>query len=334
MSKGKNWVDFKEIKEKVSMEMVLSRYDIIGSLKQTKQGMTGPCPIHGGKPKSNNFSVSFEKNIWQCFGDCKNGGNVLDFVAGMEKETLREAGLRLKKWFLSESHSSSQEEKKKDLGKTSESSPKGNKLVREEKSKPIENKPLDFELKLEPEHAFFEERGIDQETVKHFGLGYCNKGMMKERIAIPVHDDQGQLVAYCGKAITEEQLEEAKYKQPPNFFKSEVVYNLFRVPKEYSRIILVESFISVWWLHQNGFVNTGALQGSSLSEKQEQLICDRLGPDGDVILLFDGDEDGLYCAEDCLFRLGQKLFVKAIDISQVARKPHQLTPEQLKSFLQ
>ncbi|MHC4458633.1 MAG: hypothetical protein ACYS0I_16405 [Planctomycetota bacterium] len=94
------------------------------------------------------------------------------------------------------------------------------------KKKPseLDNKPLKFELKsLEKEHEFFKERRIQQATVKHFGLCFCTKGMTKCRIAIPIHNHLGQLVAYCGRAVTEEQIKEEKYKQPLGFYKSAVV---------------------------------------------------------------------------------------------------------------
>ena len=45
--------------------------------------------------------------------------------------------------------------------------------------------------------------------------------MMKNIIVIPIHDHQGQLVAYCGKAVNDDQIEkEGKYKMPVNFAKS------------------------------------------------------------------------------------------------------------------
>jgi len=77
-----------------------------------------------------------------------------------------------------------------------------------------------------------------------------------------------------------------------------------------------------------------ALMGSVLAESQEELIVRFLGPDGQAILLFDADEDGQKCAGDCLGRLGQKVFVKSLDVGLYGvRKPHQLTAEQIKKLL-
>ena len=152
--------------------------------------------------------------------------------------------------------------------------------------------------------------------------------MVKNRIVIPIHDHQGMLVAYCGRAVDEDQIEkEGKYKLPARFVKSEVVYNRHR-QKDPGRLILVESFLSVFQLYQNDVENVVALMGSSMSEQQEELIVNALGLDGKVILLFDGDEDGQKCAHDCLTGLSKKLFVKPAQPlpKSFAIFPHQLHP--------
>ena len=198
------------------------------------------------------------------------------------------------------------------------------------------NKPLTFELKnLDPDHEWFEERGILPETVKHFGLGLQEKGKtIPNRIAIPIHDHLGQLVAYCGRAIEKSQTRiEGKYKLPTNFIKSEVVYNLHRQQRETKVLILVESFISVWKLHQMGFPCTVAIMGSQLSASQEKMLAEFLGPRNRLVCMLDADEAGKKCADDCLIRLSRKLYVKVADIGTYAKKPHQLTSENLHACL-
>ncbi len=327
MAKDKNFVLYKDIKAKITMEMLLKHYGLFDKLRPTGNNLTGCCPIHGGS-NPRQFSVSLARNVFNCFGDCKAGGNVLDFVAKMEGVSIHKAGVLLKEWFLNDFSE----------GKRGNISSEPKKLVRKE-NKGVragieDNKPLEFQLKsLQADHAFFKERGIDPATVQAFGLGYCLKGMLKGFIAIPIHNEKSELVAYCGRAVTPEQIEIEKYKQPPNFKKSLVVYNFNRQDPFEKVFILVESFISVWWLHQAGLKNVVALMGSSLSDRQEELIVKALGPSGQVILLFDGDEDGQKCTADCLARLGKQVFVKALDISPYARKPHQLTPDQIKELI-
>jgi DNA primase len=111
---------------------------------------------------------------------------------------------------------------------------------------------------------------------------------MKDRIVIPIYDEQKDPVAYCGRAVTDQQTkEEGKYKLPPNFLKSAVVYNLHRQLQEPEFLIVVESYLSVFCLRQLGYPNTVAIMGSSLSEDQERLITQRLGPSGKLLLITD-----------------------------------------------
>jgi DNA primase len=48
----------------------------------------------------------------------------------------------------------------------------------------IVNSPLDFELKhLDPVHPYLPGRGFTPETIAHFGLGFCSKGSLNDRIS-------------------------------------------------------------------------------------------------------------------------------------------------------
>ena len=92
------YVDFKAVKAAVTMLQVLEHYGLAESFKRTGNSLSGPCPLHGGENRTQ-FRVSLEKNCWNCFGTCKGGGNVLDFVARKEGCSLREAALALCDWF-------------------------------------------------------------------------------------------------------------------------------------------------------------------------------------------------------------------------------------------
>src|ERR1017187_4409946 len=89
------WVDFQAVKQAVSIGQVFDRYGI--KLKRTGKELHGRCPIHQGKG-DDSFRANTEKNAFQCFS-CQAKGNVLDFVAAMEKCSIRDAGLKLQEWF-------------------------------------------------------------------------------------------------------------------------------------------------------------------------------------------------------------------------------------------
>ena len=330
--KKKNWVDFKEIKDKISLAMVLEHYSV--ELKKSGKNYVSCCPIHEGSNPTQ-FSVNYDRNIWHCFGNCNTGGNTLDFVSAMEGVSVHGAALKLKNWFLSDENTNLDTKSTPKL-----KTPNKEQLVREEKkekSEQVINSPLSFKLKnLDQEHEFFESLGLLPETIEHFGLGFCTKGMMKERIAIPIHDHQGQLIAYCGRAISEELVkEEGKYKLPSSekgFYKSHVLYNLHRQQNQ-DTLIVVESFKSVWHLFQMSITNVITPLGSSISEEQAELLVSHLGPKGKVIMLFDGDESGQVGTEKAVLELTKSLFVKALDVSAYAIKPHQLTKDQIDEML-
>ena len=81
------------------MQDVLAHYELQDTLRRKKNNLVGPCPIHKGT-NPNQFSVSLDKNIFNCFGDCHGGGNVIDFVMKMEQADTRAAALMLQEWFL------------------------------------------------------------------------------------------------------------------------------------------------------------------------------------------------------------------------------------------
>jgi hypothetical protein len=95
----KQFVDFQLVKEAVDMQMALDHYGIKGLVKRGEE-LRGPCPIHKGAQQSKNFTVNTRKNAFKCFSAaCGARGNVLDFVAAMERCSIRDAALKLQECF-------------------------------------------------------------------------------------------------------------------------------------------------------------------------------------------------------------------------------------------
>ena len=101
----KAWVNFKELRSRLSFEKVLERYGV--EVKRKGKQHHGYCPLpgHVGKRNSPSFSANLERGIFQCFG-CGAKGNLLDFAAVMEKvdpkdgEALRKIALELQRYFF------------------------------------------------------------------------------------------------------------------------------------------------------------------------------------------------------------------------------------------
>jgi DNA primase len=152
---------------------------------------------------------------------------------------------------------------------------------------------------------------------------------MAGRIAIPIHNEQGELVAYAGRWPGDPPDGEGKYKLPAGFHKSLVIYNLHRA-KDHAKdrgLIVVEGFFDCMRLHQVGISNVVALMGSALSEAQEVLIVEAVGPAGKVALMFDEDEAGWKGREDALSRLSSRVHVKVIGLGEEGRQPDSLSKE-------
>ena len=95
-----NYVDFRTVKQTVSILQILDHYNLTSRFKRSQNGesLTGACPLHNGQNPTQ-FRVSIKKNCWNCFGDCKSGGNILDFVSRREDCTIREAAILISEWF-------------------------------------------------------------------------------------------------------------------------------------------------------------------------------------------------------------------------------------------
>jgi DNA primase len=94
---SQSFVSFAEVKRAVTIVALLEHYGLSGKLTAKGQNLVGACPFCEGK-SARQFQVNPEKNAWYCFG-CKQGGNVLDFVAKRERVGVRGAALKLDDWF-------------------------------------------------------------------------------------------------------------------------------------------------------------------------------------------------------------------------------------------
>lgn len=303
-SMKKNWIDFKQLKESVKFAEVLAHYGI--PMRPDKgYELVGKCPFHDEEKPS--FRVNTEKNVFHCFG-CGAKGNALDFVVQKEGVSVRKAALLLVEWFGA------------DQGEIAPQKPiLGSKTgIREaipREKRPIEaegNPALTFTLRLNSDHPYLAGRGLRPETVQLFGVGYCDRGLLKGRIAIPIHDEKGSLVAYAGRWPGDETPDDGgeKYKLPPGFKKSAVLFNLHRV-KGSEHLVVVEGFFSVLRLQELG-IPAVALMGTALSEHQEKLLQE--SGVKSITLMLDGNKAGREAVEKVLPRFAKHFSVMVAEL--------------------
>ena len=204
-------------------------------------------------------------------------------------------------------------------------------------AKEASNPRLTFELKnLGQSHTYLlRERDLDKKTIREFGIGFCNRGLMKGRTAIPIRDENGELVAYAGRYPGKPPEGESKYRVPPKFHKHLIPYSFHRAIQfsGEKNMVIVEGFFDAMKPWQSGFRNVVALMGASLSDEQEELLIGALGPGGKLALMLDSDKAGLRAAKDITKRLIAKLYVKAIDLREEEVGADGLAEERIKEML-
>jgi len=342
MAKTK-FVDFRAVKAAITMEQLLEHYKILDQFKRTGDSLNGPCPIHKGSNPTQ-FRVSTSKNIWNCFSDCEHGGNALDFICKMEKCSVHAAALKAIEWFNLDPEAMAAADNKAEPAEPRKSTPAAKPAARPAaapKATPesnVPNTPLKFRLdKLERSHPYLsEQRGLTPETIVDFGVGYCNKGMMEGRIAIPIHNVKGEVVAYAGRFVGEPGEDTPKYKLPPGFRKSQELFNIDRAAKQPADepLVIVEGFFDAMKLHQHGCRKVVALMGSTLSSAQEELIRQHTTSQSHVIVMLDENEAGKAGREDIACRLSKFCFVRVYQFSQPDMEPEHLTAEEVQQLME
>jgi DNA primase len=303
----RDWVSFSEIKKSVKLDGVLRSYGVDWLRPSGEQQYRGRCPIHQGQG-TEVFHAHLGRNLFHCFA-CGAGGNVLDFVAAMEGCSTRDAALRLQRSTDGASVAWATE-------------PERSKLVTKEREV---NPPLGFRLDLDPAHPYLAGRGMDAATARYFGVGYCGRrGLMSGRIAIPIHNEDSRLVAYCGRAVDSGG---PRYRFPVGFQKSQVLFNYHRARAVGDdRVVVVEGFFDCMRVHQAGFCCVVALMGARLSPAQKSLLAHF----SSILLLLDGDRTGRRATAQIASDLTPACSVMLLPPDM---QPDQMTAEQIRQVL-
>ena len=247
------FIDFQDVKKAVTIEDAITRLGL--ALKPNGPQMRGPCPVckSGG---DRTLVITPAKQAFYCFA-AKNrqgeGGDVIALAAHIKSCTMKEAAEFL-------------------TGTTAEIEP--TKLAVFEATIPVtvpEKKkaglnPLNY---LQAEHPLVQALGISKETAEHFGAGYAPKGIMRGRLAIPIHDVDGVLVAYCGQALNGES---PALIFPKDFVPEEFVFNIYRI-KECSIYLMREPF-AVLKAFDGGIENAVAFFTANVRPDQLAKLAD------------------------------------------------------------
>ncbi|MBO5955353.1 MAG: DNA primase [Clostridia bacterium] len=318
----KQSVDFQdfidEVVQKNDIVDVISRYT---TLKRVGNRFQALCPLHNDK-KTPSFSVSPDKQLFFCFG-CNAGGTVINFVMAKENLDFMEAvkllaertGIPVPDYrSATERNRAAQlHEKKKRMYEMNAEAARFffNNLIA-----PENKKALDY-LKM---------RKLSNATIKNFGLGYApdswsqlidfmkKKGYAEEeliegglavrrdngtcfdkfrdRVMFPILDLRGNVIAFGGRILTDKEgapkylnsPETLVFKKKDNLFAMNIAKN-----SKAGQFLLMEGYMDVISLHQNGFDNAVASLGTAFTPQQAEIIkryADK------AVLCYDSDEAG------------------------------------------
>ncbi len=305
-----------EIRSSASIVDIISEFV---QLRKRGKNFIGLCPFHSEKTPS--FTVSEEKQIFNCFG-CHTGGNIFKFLMEYEKISFIEAvqelaeklGITLQYDEETGTEKQTEQEFLYEINTTVGKYYSDNLL---------------YSDKGETARKYFEKRKIKVQTMRSFGLGYAfpgrddlvnfltekkiditralNLGLISsyedgrlydkfsDRIIFPIFSPNGRVVAFAGRVLEAEQ-KAAKYLNSPEssiYIKGRVLYGLSHAKDEIrkqNKAIIVEGYMDLISLHQNGIKNVVAVSGTALTEEQVILLSRYTK---NVVLLFDADAAGI-----------------------------------------
>jgi DNA primase len=338
--------DFKHVRENADFQTILNHYGIETKKDGTKAGQVKAlCPFHDDTKPS--LKVNLERKIYHCF-PCEAKGNVLDFVMAREGCEIREAAkIVVDVCGISPNPNAIAGQKKRNptpparQAKPETPAPAPVTTSDAEADGVPYNKPLDFELKLTrpPELMdWLAERGITDEMADQHGLGMAsNKSKtIGGRLAIPLRDESGVLLGYCGRYLGDASADDVpKYVLPKQFRKELLVYGLAELKKRWlfegrheQGLFVVESYLSV--IKHGDHVPMISMMGRSISQAQIDLIKDL--PFRAIIAVSDGDEPGREGARDIAGAVAPHRWTRVVDMPD-DQKPHHMTPEELHAYL-
>lgn len=210
MSTAKN-ISFDDLKKAVTPEVtqrILGHFGIADKFVQEADGsLRGSCPFRCEKVSGRSFKITADGKAWfnhdracKCLpvnedtGQPVRGGNMLDFIRFKTGGSIRDAGLLLDT--LLQPPKAGEWQVKLSKPETPAAKPQTGSAKGSYNLTFLERglKPLD----LDHEHEAITSLGLEPETVADFGAGVCAKGMMRGRLAFPLHNVLGELVAYTG----------------------------------------------------------------------------------------------------------------------------------------
>ncbi len=304
---------------------LLNRSDIVevvGSriqLKKTGKNYSALCPFH--KEKTPSFSVSPDKQFYYCFG-CGAGGNALGFVMDHDQldfpqaveELAKRAGMEVPREDSGRKHKPRQPVDSPLYPLLAAAADYYRQAL---KSHPTRKAAVEY----------LKGRGLSGVIARDFGLGFAPPGwdnLMKhlggdalqqkalidagllienaengkrydrfrDRVMFPIRDSRGRVIAFGGRVLGDDKPKYLNSPETPVFHKGQELYGLYearQANRDLDEIMVVEGYMDVIALAQQGLRNAVATLGTATSEEHLKRLF-RIVPS--VLFCFDGDAAG------------------------------------------
>lgn len=336
-----------------TIEHVRSQADIVQvvseylTLKKAGANYRALCPFH--REKTPSFMVSPSKQIFHCFG-CGAGGNVFGFLMRQEGLAFPEAvrflaerlGIQIKQY----EQAPEQRELREQLFSLNEFAAQ------------FFHRCLLKSPGAEVARTYLQKRHLDKDAAKKFSLGFApaewdslitaasKKGFSHElllkgglakksaegriydafrnRVTFPIWGLSGNVVAFGGRALGDEQPKYINSPETPIYQKGHILYNLHRAKNSISNtnvVIVVEGYTDVIRLVLNGVENVVASSGTAFTPAQARLIK-RYATE--IVFVFDPDSAGNEAAR----RGVEVLFSEDLDVKISDKLPPGKDPDE------
>ena len=296
------------------------------TLRRRGANLVACCPFHNEKTPS--FYVSPSKGIFKCFG-CGKAGSAVGFVMEHEHYTYVEA----LKYLANKYHIEVQEKEETVEDIAARQRTESLMLVSEFAQKFFVDSLWNTDEGRNVGLNYLHSRGLDDETIKGFGLGWAPSGWtpltdaalaegykteylveaglcvqsengrvtdrFHERAMFPIHSMAGRVIAYSGRTLHNDG-NIAKYVNSPEtpiYVKSRALYGIWLAKGEISKAdkcFLAEGNVDVVSMHQLGLRNVVASCGTSLTEEQIRIIKKFTN---NITVMYDGDKAGIHAAQ-------------------------------------
>ena len=294
------------------------------SLKRRGASLVACCPFHNEKTPS--FYVTPSKGIYKCFG-CGKAGDSVRFLMDYEHMDYP-AALR----YLAQKYHIEVQEEEMSAEEIANRQRRESVMLASEFAHKFFNEQLQTQEGKNVGLAYYHTRGIEDETIAKWGLGWAPSARsaltdaaiaagykpeyliaagltvqhedgslsdrFRERVMFPIHSLAGRVIAFSGRTLKSDN--PAKYVNSPEteiYTKSKALLGIYFAKSEISRqdkCILVEGNVDVITLQQLGVLNVVASCGTALTAEQVRLIHRFTS---NVTIMYDGDAAGIHAAE-------------------------------------